>query len=544
MSAALPAPLPIPLPAPLLFESGERRLATLDGLARSLWLGGLTNSQGSLEPRLDALAGLRRELLAGATTAPDTWPWPPLPIARALNEAIGRLDLASYCSDKEELTDTVLMSILFHLDFIVDYRDRGASEAEALGMAIEAFENDWQQHCGEIDELVQVFGMVPDDCKHSRWDQMRGLLHSSGWQEVLRIRRLLERLPELGKIIRELGRSRPSEEPDTASQAIVEVMDKAIAQRPETRTVRVPDMPGETRGIHRSDRIARMLPAEAMLLGHPRLRLVWHARRAERTLLSYEDDDRMTEVRLHQALVSQPRPGPQAGKRLELGPMLVCVDTSGSMQGGAEAVAKAIVLEAMRAAHAQQRACHVFAFGGPDELVEMELGVDRAGIERVTDFLGQAFRGGTDICGPLESVIAKLEDQRWQLADLLIATDGEFGATPAVAARLAAVKRELGLRVQGVLIADRETVGLLEVADSIYPVRDWRRYGGSNVDSPIPSERLTAMFFPGALRNAANRQATVAGEAISSAVRASWHLSEPAQESQDSGENEAGTKRT
>ena len=544
MSAARPASLPTALPAPLLFESGERRLAKLDGLARSLWLGGLTNSQGSLEPRLDALAGLRRELIAGATAAPETWSWPPPPMARALSDAIARLGLARYCSGQPELTDTVLMSILFHLDFIVDYRDRGAGEAPALGMAIEAFEKDWQQHCGEIDELVEVFGMVPDDCKHSRWDQVRGLLHSSGWQEVLRIRRLLERLQELGRIIRGLGRSRPSAETDAACQAIVEVMDKAIARRPETRTVRVPDMPGETRGIHRSDRIARMLPAEAILLGHPRLRLVWHARRAERTLLSYEDDDRMTEVRLHQAPVSQPRPGPQAGKRLELGPMLVCVDTSGSMQGGAEAVAKAVVLEAMRAAHAQQRACHVFAFGGPEELVEMELGVDRAGIETVTQFLGQAFRGGTDICGPLERVIAKLEDQRWQLADLLIATDGEFGATPELAARLAAVKRELGLRVQGVLIGDRETVGLLEVADSIYPVRDWRRYGGSNVDSPIHSQRLTAMYFPGALRNPANQQATVAGEAVSAAIRASLHLGEPAQQGQVDGENESGTKRT
>ena len=292
-------------------------------------------------------------------------------------------------------------------------------------------------------------------------------------------------------------------------------------------------MPGETRGIHRSDRIARMLPAEAMLLGHPHLRLVWHARRAERTLLCYEDDDRMTEVRLHQAPVMQPRPGLRAAKRLELGPILVCVDTSGSMQGGAEAVAKAVVLEAMRSAHAQQRPCHVFAFGGPEELVEMELGVDSDGITRVTEFLGQAFRGGTDICGPLERVIAKLEEQRWQQADLLLATDGEFGATPELAARLAAVKRELGLRVQGVLIADRETVGLLEVADSIYPVRDWRRYGGANVDSPIHSHRLTAMYFPGALRNAANQAATVAGETASAAVITGRRRGESADETKD-----------
>ena len=514
---------PQPLPASLLFESGERRLAALDALAQSHWLGGMTNSQGSLEPRLAALAELRRDLLIGVTATPGTWPWPAPAVAQALSEATARLGLARYCTGRQELTDTVLISILFHLDFIVDYRDRGAGEADALRMAIEAFEQDWQQHCGEIDELVEVFGMVPDDCKHERWDQMRGLLQSAGWQEVLRIRRLLERLPELAKIIRGLGRARESEDDDATTQAPVEVMEQAVALRAEARTVRVPDMPGETRGIHRSDRIARMLPAEAMLLGHPRLRLVWHARRAERTLLNYEDDDRMTEIRLHQAPVLQPRPGVLPAKRPELGPMLVCIDTSGSMQGGAEAVAKAVVLEAMRNAHAQQRACHVFAFGGPEELVEMELGVDRAGITRVAEFLGQGFRGGTDICGPLERVIAKLEEQRWQLADLLIATDGEFGATPAMAARLAAVKRDLGLRVQGVLIADRETVGLLEVADSIYPVRDWRRYGGSNVDSPIHSHRLTALYFPGALRNAANQAATVSGATASAALREGRH---------------------
>ena len=359
---------------------------------------------------------------------------------------------------------------------------------------------------------------------------------------MLRIRRLLERLQDLSKIIRGLGRVRQSELDADTSQAVVEVIDLAIAQRAEARTVRVPDMPGETRGIHRSGRIARMLPAEAMLLGHPRLRLVWHARRAERTLLCYEDDDRMTEVRLHLGPVMQPRPGVLPAKRLELGPILVCVDTSGSMQGGAEAVAKAVVLEAMRSAHAQQRPCHVFAFGGPDELVDMELAVDSAGIERVTHFLGQGFRGGTDICGPLESVIAKLEEQRWQLADLLIATDGEFGATPELAARLAAVKRELGLRVQGVLIADRETVGLLEIADSIYPVRDWRRYGGLNVESPIHSHRLTELYFPGALRNAANQAATVTGDAVAAAVRGRLHLDTGTQGGAADGEHNTEAK--
>jgi uncharacterized protein with von Willebrand factor type A (vWA) domain len=511
------APKPPPLPAALLFAQGESRLAALDALARSQWLGGMINSHGTLEPRLGQLATLRSKLLAGALPAAADWHWPAPTIVDALLGAFAELGLPRYCRGQQELTDTVLMSLLFHLDLIVDYVDRGASEAAALATAIDAFSADWRQHCGEIDELVDVFGMVPDDCEHSRWDELRGLLHSAGWQEMLRIRRLIANLPELVKIIRELGRARPTDEDDAASQSLVEVMEQAVALRAESRSVRVPDMPGETRGIHRSDRIARMLPAEAMLLGHPRLRLVWHARRAERSLLCYEDDDRMTETRLHEAPVLQPHPGLMPSRRLEMGPMLVCVDTSGSMQGGSEGVAKAVVLEAMRAAHAQGRACHVFAFGGPDEVIEMALPVDRAGIERATRFLGQSFRGGTDICGPLEKVIAQVEQESWRQADLLIATDGEFGATPALAARLNAVKRELGLRVQGVLIADRETVGLLEIADHIYPVRDWRRFGGSGADSPIHSHRLTALYFPGALRNEATREATVSGSEASAA---------------------------
>ena len=107
-----------------------------------------------------------------------------------------------------------------------------------------------------------------------------------------------------------------------------------------------------------------------------------------------------------------------------------------------------------------------------------------------------------DICGPLERVLARLQDERWRLADLLIASDGEFGATPATASAVAAAKDALGLRVQGVLIGDRETIGLLELCDDVFWVRDWRRFGGSNVDSPVPSKSLTAMYFPGALRSA------------------------------------------
>ena len=50
------------------------------------------------------------------------------------------------------------------------------------------------------------------------------------------------------------------------------------------------------------------------------------------------------------------------------GPILLCVDTSGSMRGAREVVAKALALECMRAAREQERGCFVFAFAGPRDV--------------------------------------------------------------------------------------------------------------------------------------------------------------------------------
>ncbi|HRP67449.1 MAG TPA: VWA domain-containing protein [Thauera sp.] len=523
------------------FEALEAPLGVLERLPRGLWLGGMTHAHGRLVDRLEALDAWRQALLAGrlpdvtATESDQGASWPPPRLEAGLRARMAALELAGYCRDRAELSETVLQSLLFHLDLIVDYRDRGASTAEADAMALDAFAADWAERCGEMDELIAAFGDLGDLLKNTRWDSLRGLLRSTEWREVVRIRKLFECLPELARIIRSLGRARQAEDEAASSQAVQPVTEPASVLRSAARRLRVPELPGETRGVHRSGRVARMLPAEAMLLGHPQLRLVWHARHAERTLLAYEDDDHLQEECLRPAPVLRPSLRPAPAKRLEMGPMLVCVDTSGSMQGGAEAVAKAVVLEAVRCAHAQGRACLVFAFGGPDEVVEMALGIDAPGVAQLAHFLGRSFGGGTDICGPLERAIARLEEAEWQLADLLIASDGEFGATPALAERLHVVRREQGLRVQGILIGDRETIGLLEITDHIHWVRDWRRYGrpgdgqparGEGAEaggSPVHSRSLTASYFPGALRNPENRARSVSPEIAAAAVRAGRH---------------------
>jgi uncharacterized protein with von Willebrand factor type A (vWA) domain len=181
------------------------------------------------------------------------------------------------------------------------------------------------------------------------------------------------------------------------------------------------------------------------------------------------------------------------------------------MRGAPENIAKAVVIAALRVAHDTGRACKLIAFGGPDELIERDLGRGAAGLDALLDLMGQGFDGGTDVQTPLERAIDRVQEAAWRQADVLIVSDGEFGCVPQALARLDDARARHGLRVQGVLVGDRETMGLLEVCDDIHWVRDWRRYaeaaegGDGRGFSPVHSKSLTALYFPNALSARAAR---------------------------------------
>ncbi|MBL8491703.1 MAG: VWA domain-containing protein [Rhodocyclaceae bacterium] len=478
----------------------EQSLAPLDHLPRALWLQALINSRSDVLPRLGDLVRLREEILAGCPLSgtPDQWPLPPAtaPFLRELD----RLRLPEMARHNEDVADQVVQIWLWHADRIVDYLER-EEEPAACERAATLFAAEWQEMAADIEALMAVFETLGDCLKSTQCAMTRGLLRSEGWQELVRISVLMHRLPELRSVIRHLGRAVETDEIDETRPPELSVMERTRTRSLAWREVHVPSLVAETRGVIRGGNIARMLPSESVLMRQPRLRLTWFARMIEQSLLVYEDEDRLREPVWIETESWQPSPNPKPRRKLEAGPMILCVDTSGSMQGGAENVAKAVVLEAMKTASAQKRRCYLFAFGGPEEVLERELPVDARGIEAMVGFLAQGFRAGTDIEQPLDRALARLHEAEWRFADLLVASDGEFGATPAMASRVREAKADLGLRVQGVLIGDRETIGMREICDHVFWVRDWRKFGGVPTESPLQTSGLTAQFFPGALRN-------------------------------------------
>lgn len=218
----------------------------------------------------------------------------------------------------------------------------------------------------------------------------------------------------------------------------------------------------------------RVLPVEASLLGHPKLRLLWHARRAERALLTYRVEgvelERTWIEREGLEEVERERPRP------ERGPILAVIDTSGSMHGLPEQVAKAIVLEALRVAHAERRRCFLYAYSGPGQVLEHELDLSEAGVGRLLVFLGHTFGNGTDI-GAMTTVVGRLQQEGWQKADVILVTDGEWAAPGAVVTAVQRA-REAGTRFHGVQIGNRGRTGLHALCEPVHVFQDWAQAGG------------------------------------------------------------------
>jgi len=210
-----------------------------------------------------------------------------------------------------------------------------------------------------------------------------------------------------------------------------------------------------------------MLPQEAAFLGHPVLRGLWHVRRAEQALLTYRVQGVMSEHRL-EPLGSEPKPRPirsqiQQGR----GPIMVCLDTSASMHGEPETLAKAVCLEVLRLANQERRDCLLFAFSGPEQVLEMTLSFSPGGLRELIGFLRQSFAGGTDIAGPLRLALRRSRQQHWQRADLLLISDGRFPLPDGLSAEVKRVRRDGGLRIRGISIGRWSGRGMESLCESV-----------------------------------------------------------------------------
>jgi len=499
------------------FDSGSlnSRYAFIDECPESVVDEVITLTNGSLTDRVAGVLRWRDALLKGLLPAVDNgWPLPS--VGRPVLESLRQLGVARFCRDQQDLVDALLKDIIQafrrqsdlrsaevsrrlreledlerrrrvdaaqrkrqrrrakNLDEVTleHLRRQAQHETDSQELPADAeLVKSWSARVRAWSEIADVFGDLGNMLGRG-WDLSLGVLRQTGWLELVRLRKLIEQLDSLRAIIRALGRLHAANDGDSIAERLFVPVQRLEEELLEVRT---PIAPTETRGIDRSGSIARMLPVEAMMLGHPTLRMLWHAKRAERTLLSYRVEgviaERVEVEREHQEEQERNRPRP------ERGPIIAIIDTSGSMHGLPEQVAKAVVLEAMRTAHSEQRRCFLFAYSGPGQVIHHELDLTTAGIGKLLSFLGLSFHGGNDEAGMLPRVLNMLHAEGWERVDVLFVSDGEWPTPSQVIAEVEGA-RERGTRFHGVQIGNRGRTGLHAVCDPVHQFSDWGAMAG------------------------------------------------------------------
>lgn len=389
----------------------------LDTLPDSLYQAVVTHTHGSLTQRCKGVLQWRQALHAGCLPDDTNWPEPEfkklfchkLLQENRLQQTVNNI---AYC-------DQLLIELLAYLTDEPDeliLRDANNEQHHANTSVTQ--DSDSEQMLAMLRDfaVVNVAGM----------DKEQGLWKHGDRHKLLQLYRLIKRSSYLRSIMMLIGRGQKKVKTGAGEQGCMS------RQQPLSKQRESAEGAWQARGIYLGDDISRMLPAELMALGHPLLKSLWHARRAERRLMCYQYDGVLpTHTPDFDLQTSDDKPLPDEVVRQQ-GPILLCLDTSASMKGLPELRARAVVLEAMRVALQTKRQCLLFMFSGTDDIQEYVLEQSVTGWRNILRVIDFSFHGGTDVGGVLLHALAKLQQTQWQDADVCLISDGRFMADTVV----------------------------------------------------------------------------------------------------------------
>ena len=191
-----------------------------------------------------------------------------------------------------------------------------------------------------------------------------------------------------------------------------------------TVTEYVPDINSreEIVGVYLGRDVEHALPQEIALLSDEDTSLLFDMKFVEGHLMCFKMEGMQTrsyEIEEEQMI--------EVEEEEKLGPIIICVDTSGSMHGSPETVAKAVTLFMATRAISQKRNCLLINFSTSIETLDLS---GQIGITKVMEFLRRSFRGGTDVSPALTYALNRMNDEKYSQSDLLIISDFIMDSLP------------------------------------------------------------------------------------------------------------------
>lgn len=219
----------------------------------------------------------------------------------------------------------------------------------------------------------------------------------------------------------------------------------------------------ETVGVTIGDDLTCVVPSEFALLANAATKPIFFKKLVEKQLLQWDK---------------------KGEEKLGEGPIILCIDESGSMIGDREMWAKAIMMAFMAVAEKGRRLFGLAKFASDlhaHNIYEFDYskGADQVDRDRILESIETFDGGGTDFAPPLAYAISRIEQEKtekWKTADIIFLTDGECRLDPTFVEEFNKRRKQLGVQAFGVIIGGTGGVEYLRsVMDEVAHITDLTR---------------------------------------------------------------------
>lgn len=241
------------------------------------------------------------------------------------------------------------------------------------------------------------------------WDLSESYFETSGFEILGTFAELLEKDESLQELAELLGKQ-------SRSQSIFEKeMREKVVLHSNWQPKRA--YRGEINGLKYSNDISAALPSELSLMNNPALKKLFQLKFAQKQLLSYD-----YQIQEESDVESKEKEEVEIEKKEKKGPVIICVDTSGSMNGTPENIAKTITFALSKIAIEEDRKCYVISFSTAIQTLDLS---DFSGnpLGKLVQFLKMSFNGRTDAVPALNQALKMLSENEWKNADVLMISD-------------------------------------------------------------------------------------------------------------------------
>ncbi len=264
-----------------------------------------------------------------------------------------------------------------------------------------ALASDWAEACkGKTDKLKRSM------MEHSfeKWESSSREAGNRDYAKRLQLDRVTVQYPALKEIVRIMGREKEEDHQEK---------DSVIKKYLPTTICRYPTVE-EIDRVEQGDNIPRALPSELALMGDRDTESLFYKRYAVKELQQLSSPGKDKPVKSDD---DKNKP------RLTKGPIVVAVDTSGSMSGRPIEIAVSLLLQLLRMAKKENRNCFLITFS----VQAKSLDLSRPGNwKKIESFLAVSYSGGSEVEQMLSQAMDVIEDGTFSMADVLIISDFRF----------------------------------------------------------------------------------------------------------------------